>query len=311
LNKSSTHEDLKRSVNLFRQALARDPDYALAHASIAEAYYAASNIYEPPVKVIPLAKKACARALQIDDGLGEAHALLGVFHAVYDWDWPAAEGEFRRGVELAPNSPVVHLYYGMGLCLVSRFAECRSELDQARELDPRGVDPITVFARVYNFFPLYLARDYDQAIPKFQALTKTFPQFYLPYAYLGLCYEQKADYDKAIAAFKKATELDDNLEAKARLGHAYAVAGRRQEALQVLAKLQGLAGKQYVSPYNIALIHLGLNDRDQAFALLEKAAEDHSEWFASLRVDPRLDPIRRDPRFEALLKRLKLGPAGT
>jgi serine/threonine-protein kinase len=304
LNTSSKEEGAKQAIASFRQALAKDPDYALAYAGIAEAYYWLSNIYKAPTEVIPEAKKAARAALRLDDQLGEAHAMMGLFLALYDWDWPAAEVEFRRAVELNPGSGVVHLYYGLCLNMTGRLADTIAELNRAKELDPSSP-----FLIAYASFAFYIAHEYDRAIPELEMLVEGNPKYYLAHAYLGLCFEQTREYDKAIAAFRRSTELDDNLEGKAQLGHVYAVARQREEALKVLEKLNELAKERYVSPYNIALLHLGLGDKDQAFDWLQKAAQDHSEWFAYLKVDPRLEPIRTDPRYLNLLRHLKLGPA--
>jgi serine/threonine-protein kinase len=227
--------------------------------------------------------------------------MLGLFLALYHWDWPAAESEFRRAVELNPGSGTVHLYYGLCLNMTGRFADAVAAIQRAKELDPSSP-----YLAGYGCFALYLAGNYAQALSELQTLNELYPEKYLLLAYLGLCYEQNREFDKAIAAFKKATALDENPEAKAQLGHIYAVGGRRKEALEMMEKLKEIAKTRYISPYNFAVLHLGLGDQDQAIAWLQKAAEDHSEWFAYLHVDHRLDPIRETRKFQELLKRIKL-----
>jgi eukaryotic-like serine/threonine-protein kinase len=305
LNTLNGEDDANRAIASFQQALAQDPDYALAYAGLAEAYYMLSNLYKAPTEVIPEAKKAARKALQLDDTLGEAHAMLGLFLALYDWDWPAAEAEFRRAVELNPGSGTVHLYYGLGLTTAARFADAVAELERAKELDPSSA-----FLTAYASYALYFAHDYDRAISALGKVVETYPKMWMAYGFLGLCYEQTDNLDKAITLFQTAIQLDDNQEIQACLGHAYGVAGRRDEAQGVLQKMNELAKDHYVSPYNVAMVHLGLGDKEQALRWLQKAAEEHSEWFSYLKVDPRLEPLRTHPRFKELLKRLKSGPAG-
>src|SRR5262249_53053322 len=154
------------------------------------------------------------------------------------------------------------------------------------------------FLVAYASFALWMAREYDQAIPELNKLVEADPKFALAHAYLGLNYEQQKEYGKAIAAFQKSLDLDDNNpEGESQLGHIYARAGKREEALKILAHLTELSKKRYISPYNIAVLHLGLGNTDLALDWFEKAKEDHSEWFAYLNVDPRLGPIRTHPRF--------------
>jgi TolB-like protein/Tfp pilus assembly protein PilF len=303
LNTSINEDGAKRAIASFQQAVKRDPDYALAYAGIAEAHYWLSNVYKAPTEVIPDAKKALREALRIDDKLGEAHALMGLFLAVFDWDYPAAEAEFRQAVEWSPGSATAHLYYGLYLNMVGRYVDAKAEMSRARELDPTSQ-----YLVAYACFGLYLAHEYNQAIQDLEELLANDPKSFLAHAYLGLCYEQQGEFDKAVASLCKATELDDNLEAKAQLGHAYALAGRRQEALKLLEKLTDPSRNRYVSPYNIALIHLGLGDTNEAFAWLDKAVADHSEWIVMLGTDPRLKPLRADPRFARLAQRVKVGP---
>jgi TolB-like protein/Tfp pilus assembly protein PilF len=303
-NTANSEEDTKKAIAFFERAIATDPNYPLAYTALAEAYYWLSNIHKAPIEVIPKGKEAARKALALDDTLGEAHALLGLFHAVYDWDWPRAKSAFERAVALNPNSATVHMYHALYLTCIERFDEAQGELTRARECDPSSF-----FIRVYTVYPLIMAGRSDQAISQIKLLIPADPKHYLPHAYLGLAYEQKKKYDEAVAAFQMALKLDPtNLEARAQLGHVYAVAGRKKEAQEVLAELMAVRDKRYVSPYNIAMIHLGLGDRDQAFVWLKRASEDHSEWFASLRVDVRLDPLRTDPRFAGLLRRAGFVP---
>ncbi len=302
-NSASSEAEMEKAIGFFQQAVEKDSSYAMAYAGVAECYYWLSNVYKAPNEVIPQAKQAANKALQIDDSLGEAHALLGIFLAVYDWDFPAAEKEFRRAVELNPNSALVRTYYGLCLAIMGRFEPAQNELRLGRELDPSSI-----FNQAYAIYPLYFARQYDSAIEQFESIIETNPDHFLAHAFLGLNYEQKGDYDRAIAAFKKNIELGGTTEGRAQLAHVYAVAGMRPEAQQILDELLQLANERFVAAYNIGMIYVGLGETDRAFEWLERAAEDHSEWFASLKVDPRLDPIRKDPRFDELLRHLRFEP---
>jgi serine/threonine-protein kinase len=294
---------IDRAVAAFERALKKDPNYALPHVGLADAWYVLSNIHLPPTRAIPEARRHAAAALALDDALGEAHALLGLFAALYDWDWPAAEREFRRALELAPGSAVVHAYQGLYLAASGQF-------DRAVEAGRRTLelDPSSAWVAANAIYPLYFAGRYDEAIARLEELLKGDPRNQPAQAYLGLALEQKGRFPQAIAAFQEAVRLEVSPEAKAQLGHAYALAGRTDDARLVLKELEELSGKQYVSPYNIALIHVGLNDRKRAFEWLAKAADDHSEWFAFLLVDPRLKGLRDDPHFAPLAGRLGRAP---
>jgi serine/threonine-protein kinase len=303
-NTSSSEEQTKKAIDHYQQAIAKDPKYALAYAATAEAYYWLSNIFQAPTEVIPKAKEAARKAIELDDSLGEAHAMIGLFHTIYDWDWKAAEESFRRAVSLSPSSATVRLYFSIYLTDVQRFDDALVELDRAMECDPSSL-----FIRVYTVYPLILARRAEKALPQLLLMNQTDQKHFLPYAFLGLAYEQLGEYEKAIDAFQTSLKLESsNLEGKAQLGHTYAVAKRRDEALKILKELTELPKGRYVSPYNIAVIHIGLGNYDQAFEWLNKAIDDHSEWLSAIRVDARLDPIRKDPRFARVLAATKLTP---
>jgi tetratricopeptide (TPR) repeat protein len=296
-----TEDAIKSSIGYFRQALDTDPGYALAYVGLADAHYALSNMFVPPSEAIPRVKAAATEALKIDESLGEAHASLGLVKAMYDRDWPAAESEFQRAIELNPGYALVHVWYGFSLVTQERFDEALEEIQRAQELDP-----LTPLIRAYTAVPLYFAGRYDAAVAELQSLIEMNPGYYLANAFIGLVYEQTGDLDKSIAAFEKASQAEDApLEALAQLGRAYAVAGRNTEAEQVLEQLTEISRERYVSAYNFAMIHAGLGDKDRAFEGLNRAEEEQSEWLAFLKVDPRLDSLRSDPRFEDLERRIQ------
>lgn len=296
-------EHLLTAIGHFNNALKEDQGYADAYVGLANAYYGLSNNFWPPNQAIPRAKIALDQALRIDGELGEAYALRGYIKAIYDWKWAGAERDLKRAVELLPRSAIVHTYYGAYLGYVGRFDEASKENAEALKLD--GTSPFVV--AYTSFWSLYFEGRFDEVIERLEKARKTENSF-LYEGFLGLAYEQKGDYPSAIDAFKRTIKLSECPEALTQLAHVYAVAGREEEARKELGTLMDLSKRQYVPAYDIGLIHLGLGDYDEAFEWLNKAADEHSEWFAAVNVDPRLKPVRADPRFMALLRKAKLAP---
>jgi tetratricopeptide (TPR) repeat protein len=188
---------------------------------------------------------------------------------------------------------------------MGRFDQAKVEVARARELDP-----LSLFMRTYSFLPLYMARRYDEAAQQLQEIVLTDSNYYFVHAYLGLVYEQQGKLAEAVAEFQRATALDDSPEPRAQLAHAYALAGRKAEARKLLAELMERAKHQYLSPYNIATIYVALGDYPRALQSLEDALDDRSESCPDLNVDPRLDPLRSNPRFQNLLRRMNFPPEG-
>ena len=296
-----TQDSINKATVLFHQALALDPSYAPAYAGLAECYYMVSNIYYAPTEVMPKAKSAALKALDLDDTLGEAHAILALIKSVYDFKYAEAEKEFRRAIELKPSDLEAHLWYGQHLAGTGRFDEAVAEMEKAQKLDP-----VSPGMNAY-VLPLYLARRYEQAIERLQPITELHPDYHMAHAYLALAYEGKGAWAKAIAEMERAYALDSEPEALAQLGHMYAVSGRTADARRVLRQLKELSRKRYVSVYNIALLYAGLGERDEAFRWLQKVEQDRSEWFAAVNVDPRLDALHSDPRFAGVLRSVGLG----
>jgi TolB-like protein/thioredoxin-like negative regulator of GroEL len=298
-----TQEDLSKALEYFQKAIQIDPNYAPAYAGMADAYYGFSNIYISPSVAMPRVKAAALKALAIDETLAEAHVSLGITKLSYDYDYPGAETELRRAIELNPNYAWAHLSYGFVLTVLERFEEAKAKVARARELDPLSLN-----IRTYVFLPVYFARRYDEAAQQLQEIALTDPNYYMVHAYLGLVYEQQGKLSEAVAEFERATALDDSPEPRAQLAHAYALAGRKSEARKLLAELMERAKHQYLSPYNLALIYVGLGDHPRALRSLEDALIDRSEWCPYLKVDPRLDPLRSTPRFQDLLRRMNFPP---
>jgi len=296
-----TKEGLTRAVEHFNQSIELDPAYGLAYTGLADAYYRLSNAYLPPKEAMPKARAAAMKAVEIDDMLAEAHASLGLIKMYHDWDFPGAEREYRRAIELDPRSPLG--YHRLGSCvqLTRRFDESDENLRRALELDPLSLLISSLLA--FNF---YVSGQYDKSIETYQRVLDMEPGYLQAQLGIGLPYEQKGMYEEAIAAFQEARVLYGDLghEALAYLGCAYARAGQNQEAKTFLADLEKHPQQNYVSPYNIATIYGALEERKRAFQWLERAFEERDEHLVRLKIDPRLESIRSDARFRNLLKRL-------
>jgi TolB-like protein/Tfp pilus assembly protein PilF len=298
-----TQEDLSKALAYFQKAIDIDPNYAPAYAGVADAYYGFSNIYISSREAMPRVKTAALQALALDDTLAEAHVSLAITKLVHDYDYPGAETELRRAIELNANYAPAHLWYGFVLTVLERFEEAKAEVARARELDP-----LSLHIRIYGFLTVYFARRYDEAAQQLQEIALTDPNYYMVHAYLGLVDEQQGKFSEAVTEFQRATALDDSAEPRAQLAHAYALAGRKSEARKLLTELIARPKHQFLSPYNVALIYVALGDYPRALQSLEDALADRSEWCPYLKVDPRLDPLHSTPRFQNLLRRMNFPP---
>ena len=294
-----TVESFGKSFGYFEQAISIDPEYALAYAGLADYYLLLMNFNVlPPQKAGPQAKEAALKALRFDDTLAEAHASLAYLKGIHEWDWAGAEREFERAIELNANDAIAHQFYSIYLRVLKRFDEAMAEAKKAQELDPLS---LSINTSVGSLF--YFARQYDQAIEQLSKTLELDPNFVMAHFYLGWAFEQKGMYEEAIAAFQKVVHISGNVpEFGAGLGHAYAVSGNTVKAREVLNELKALAKQRYVSPYDLALIHTGLGEEDEALDWLEKAYEERSVELALLKVDQRLDTLRKDSRFTDVLR---------
>jgi eukaryotic-like serine/threonine-protein kinase len=301
-----TGEGMKRSIELFQQAIDLDPTYALAYAGMADTYLNLGGWGQlAPHDAYPRAKAAAARALQIDDSLAEAHIALAMATKEYDWDFARAEKAYRRALELNPNYAVAHMWYGECVAAVGRHPEAIAEFQRALKLDPLSLIINATLGRHGYFF----ARQYDQAIEQCQKTIDMDPHFWVAHHFLGGVYAATGRLQEALAAFTRARQLEPSLETISGLGLTYGRLGQRDNALTALAELHNLAKTGYVSPINFALVHMGLGAKDEAFAWLKKALEHHSQWLSEIGVDPLFDSLRSDPRFTALLRDIGLpGP---
>ncbi len=303
-----TGADLKKSIDYFNQAISKDPNYALAYAGLADAYVLLPAFAEAsPKESLPRAKAAAAKALELDSTLGEAHATLANALVAYDLNFAEANREFRRAIELNPNYATAHQWYGeTGLVPLGQFDEAIAEVKRALELDPLS---IVINADVGTV--LTNARRYDQAIEQLRKAVEMDPGFYYAHWTLGDALELKGLNEEAIAEYKEAIALNDDTLPRALLGHLYAKIGKKNEALAILKQVRELresSKQRYVSPFNLALIHIGLDQKDEAMQLLEETYEDRDGYnTAFIKVEPMLDPLRGDPRFEALVQKIFAG----
>jgi TolB-like protein len=297
-----TGEDLQKGIEYFQQAIAKDPTYALAYTGLAESYDVLS-LYTglPAAETYPKAKAAALKALEIDATLAQAHAVLADNYESFDWNFPAAEKEYKRAIALDPKYPTAHHWYSSYLAYMGRPEEAIAEAERALELDP-----LSLVIYTWRTVAFYYARRYDAALKSARQtveLDKTFPPAHL---WLGAVLEQRKLFPEAIAEYQEAVRLfGPRNEAVAALGHAYAVSGQPEEALRSIEQLKRWS-EQGLDPSVIALVEVGLGRNDEAIEWLEKAYKARSFWLIQLglRVDPRWDSLRADPRFQDLLRRI-------
>jgi TolB-like protein/Tfp pilus assembly protein PilF len=299
-----TGENLQKALTYFQQAVEKDPSYALAYTGIADSC-ALIPVYGAgaPQDYYPRAKKAAQKALELDDMLGEAHVSLGNVLFRY-LELAESAREFERGIELNPNYPTGHQWYGrLILLMTGQFDRAIAEVKRAVELDPVSSIIHADLGSVYT-----MARRYDEAIEQFRNVLELDPQFYWAHRQLGLALELKGAPGEAIVEYKKALKLSDDPRVLAFIGRAEASTGRQNEAREILAQLIEMAKTRYVSGYGFAVIHLALGEKDQALDWLEKDARERNGFEINfIKVDPYLDPLRGDPRFEALVSKILSG----
>jgi len=296
-----TPEGMGKALDYFRQAIDLDPGYALAHAGVGYVYAVAASQYEEPGEAMRKARQASLQALKLDEALPEAHFSLALVKWWADWDWPAAEAGFRRAIDLNPNNATWRAVYADFLSTHERFTEALAQAQRAQELDQFSVYVSSALAKVY-----YNARQYDRALAAYRQTLELDPDSTRGRRGLGRVLLQQGRYDDAIDALRQAVARESHSYFISDLGHAYAVAGRRGEARRMLEQLQDVARQRYVSPVYIAKVHAGLGETSAAMALLNKALQERSDQLTGLRVDPAFDPMRTDPRFVELLRRVGL-----
>lgn len=299
-----TEEWIKKGIEYFQKAIDFDPNYALAYSGIAEAYgfLASSTGGWSPRNAYPKAEAAAMKALELDESLGEAHCSLGFSRLLFDWDFAEAERQFKRAIELSPNYPNSHDGYGFYLKAVGRHTEAIAKCQQAQKLDP-----LSPFAHVSLGYAYYFARDYEKAIEECRKALEMDRNSTFAHRNLGLAYLQQGKLEKAIEALSNAVKFSHGgLAFESYLGFAYAVAGKKTEALEVLSSLEDLDKERYVPAYNFAIIHAGLGNFDKSFEWFEQARKERSGFLPFLKVEPVVDCLRSDTRFDDLLKKIGL-----
>ena len=294
-----TKDGYKKAIDCFEQAIEIDPTFALAHSGLADSYI----LFEfygltAPWEAIPKARAAAARAVELDNNLPEAHTSLAGVKLVYDRDPVGAEQEFKRAIALNPRYARAHDGYAHCLLEMGQIEESRIECQLALELEPLDLEINQHLGWYY-----ILARQYDHAIEQLQKTLTLGPDFYRARILLGIEYQQNGGFSEAIAVFLNAKLLEKTPVVSGFLGYAFAMAGKKKEALETLAALLEESEDSYVPPYCIALIYTGLGRRDEAFEWLQKASVEHSHWRGWLSFTPELDSLRSDPRFTELLQR--------
>ncbi|MBA4123811.1 MAG: winged helix-turn-helix domain-containing protein [Acidobacteria bacterium] len=296
-----TPPEMNKGISYFQQAIAIDPNYALAYAGIADAYRSLALGGEMlPTEFLPKSKAAAQKAIEIDETLSEAHTALGMTIFWYDWDWNEAENQFRRALELNPNSAEAHLFYAHLLSNTGRHAEALFEIKLARELDP-----LFPFANALEGLFLIHAGQTDEALARVQKTVELEPNFWMPYLFASWAYIEKEMYAEAINEARRARKLSPvQTTAISFDGYALAKSGKRDEARVVLNELLKLSTGRFVSPSHIALVYNGLGEQDETFAWLERGFQQRDPKMTFLKVDPKWNNLRSEPRFIDLMRRM-------
>jgi len=297
-----TADGLEKSISYLEKATAKDPNYALAYAALANSYHLLPELSNVSVaEAFPKARTAALRALRIDDSVGEAHSALAIIKEDYDWDWKGAEVEYQRAIELSPGDEVTHAHYSNLLLELGRFPEALAEAKIAQSLDP-----LSVFANDNLAAILYYAGEFDPAIEQCRKTLELDPRSHQAHRHLAEVYTQRHLYPEAIAELKAAIDLSpENVEALAELGYVYGVSGLNNEAQAVLKRIKS---NRSVSAYRLAIVYAGLGENDNALQSLKQAVDSRAPGIVHLKVSPFFSQIRGQSQFQKLLLDMGLGP---
>ncbi|MEP6787191.1 MAG: tetratricopeptide repeat protein [Acidobacteriota bacterium] len=298
-----TPADQQKASEYFNQAIASDPGYALAYAGLADTYgSSATNGWIPPTEGYQKGKAAAKKALEIDEGLAEAHVSFGAMSMFFDFDWQTAEREYKRALELNPNYELTYELY-------SYLLSARGRPDEAIAMAQRGlqVDPLSALLSDDVASAYYFGRQYDHAIKQYQKSLEIEPDRPEAHMALGNVYDQQGRYNESVVEYQKAISLSERTSnVLGYLGRAYALADKRNEALKILNEMKEMSKGKYVSPYDLANLYTGLGEKDKALEQLKGAYEERAGWVIYLKVEPFFDPLRKEPPFQDLLKRMSL-----
>jgi TolB-like protein/DNA-binding winged helix-turn-helix (wHTH) protein/Tfp pilus assembly protein PilF len=298
-----TIDGFQKSIQYYQQAVTADSNYAPAYAGLADAYaLLGSSPYDglPPIEAMPEAKAAAQKALQLDDGLAEAHASFAFINTVYDWNWTLAEKEFKRAIEISPNYAGAHEWYAEFLAARGREREALEEMKRARD-----ADPLLVLMHAGVAEALYYSRRYDDVISQCQQTLELDPDYPLAHFHLGRAYMAKSMYPEAIAEYQKAqASLGETPAIVMAIGYANAKAGNVAAARKALEELRVQSKRRYVPALYFGAIYTGLGDPDMGMSWIEKAYQERSDYLIYLNVDPMADALRSSPRFHAILQKI-------
>ena len=300
-----TENDVNRAIKYFEQATQIDPTYAAAYAGIAQSYIVL-NGYQilPPTEAFPNVRLAAQKALELDETLGEAHLALGALKWEYEWDSAGAEKEYKRAIELNPSDATAHQWYAEKLAASGRPDEALAEMKRAKELDP-----VSIAVGIVDGWIFYLGRDYEKAIAQYRKTLEMDPSFPMVHRYMGRALIQRGDFAGGIRECEAAVRLSDNHPSHLTwLAYAYAMAGNKDEALQLLHQVEVAAQHKYVATHDIAAVHVSLGERTAAVAMLNQAYEERFYSVLLVSVEPEFDPLRGEPGFRQFLQMVKSPP---
>jgi eukaryotic-like serine/threonine-protein kinase len=298
-----TEDGFYKAIEYFQQAVEKDPGYALAYTGLADSYVLLGwNSYLPPKEAFPKGKMAAMDALRLDPDLGEAHTPLAAVLWLHDWQWQEAQREFQRSLALNPAHPTASHWYAEYLMTMGRHVEAIARMKNSQEFDP-----LSLIISVAIGWAFYMARRFDDAIEQLRRTVELDPNYPVTYWILGMLLRKMGRYELAIAEGEKGVRLSgDSPLMNAALAQTFASAGRIKEAIQILDDLKNLTKQKYIAPHFFAGIYIGLGEDDRAMEYLEKSYEEHSHWLIYLHIDPSMDGLRSNPRFQDLLRRVGL-----
>jgi DNA-binding winged helix-turn-helix (wHTH) protein/tetratricopeptide (TPR) repeat protein len=293
---------LRKAIDSFQRAVSLDLGFAAAYAGLADCYATLGYLsFVSPADAFPLARRYALLAIERDGALAEPHASLGYVKFYFDWDWPGAEAEFRRAITLDPNWAVAHQWYSIFLLAAGRAIEAAREIELARERDPLSLAINTDLG-----FHYYYTGRYDEAIKQLESVLTMSRDFSLAHLWLGRSHQQIGRFSDALTEFRQVEQsVPEWPVAIAARGFVEGAAGRPQEAKAVLTELQEVAKRRFVTAYGVALVHAGMGDSEASLTWLDRAFAERSHWLVWLRLDPRFDHLRANPRFSELLDHIK------